>query len=116
MIFIFPNHFTVKTKKEWGDDIVLHSQEDVDKFAEDEGFIKLSTNRSSDGEAIYYRCIHVLKKHAQSCKTMKVFKSFRKMDFIVSVSIGEHCHSTATQPKTHMKKPDLLEYVYSLIC
>lgn len=98
---------------EWGDDIELNTQGELDKYAADNGFVKNSTNRSDDGETIYYRCKSVPKAQSKNCVSIKVFKSKLNTKFVVTRSVGEHNHSTATY-KQQQKSPELWEYIYNL--
>lgn len=102
----------MKTGREWGDDVPFLSQKDVDEYAEQEGFVKNSTNRTVDGETVYYRCKSLPKSKAKLCKSMKVFKPARNIKFFVSVSVGDHNHSDVGTKS--QKCPELWEYVYNL--
>lgn len=104
---------TATSGVKWGDDIVLNTQEELDKLAKDGGFVKLSSNHSNDGETIYYRCKAFPRAQAKKCVSMKVFKSTRNMKFIVTHSIGEHNHSNV-EHKRQRKTSELWEFIYNL--
>lgn len=76
--------------------------------------MQASTNCSNTGETIYYRCKFLPKTQAKNCKRLKVFKPANDLEFIVSVTIGEHNHSAATQSKIQLQKPEFRKYVYDL--
>lgn len=106
--------FAAKNRQvEWRDDLVLNTQEEVDKYIEDGGFVKNSTNHSDDGETIYYRCKSMPKAQAKNCLRMKVFKPISNLKFIVTQSVGEHDHSSVVS-KRQQKSPELWNYIYGL--
>lgn len=100
-----------KRRVEWGDDTVLSTQGELDKFANDGGFVKYSTNNTDEGETIYYRCKTVPKAKAKDCVQMKVFKSNLNTKFVVTKSVGEHKHS---HNERQQKSDELREYIYNL--
>lgn len=106
--------YTANTKREWEADIVFDDQDEVDQFAEREGFVPVSTNRNNQGETIYYRCGFLPKSQSKNCKSRKVFKSSRNLKFVVNTSVGEHTHSTPAPNKIYSTKPELMEYIYNL--
>lgn len=114
IIFYFIVFFTANTKREWGDEIVFDFEDQVDEYAEKEGFVPVSTNRNDGGETTYFRCSFLPKSQAKNCKSMKVFKSSRNLKFVVTVSVGEHTHSTPAPNKVYKAKPELMEYIYNL--
>lgn len=111
----FNFHFTAKTGKvEWEDEIVLNTQEEFDKYVEDGGFVKSSTNNHVNGDqTIYYRCKFMPKPQAKNCVRMKLFKFSGNMKFVVTRSVGEHDHSSVVY-KYQRKIPELWEYIYNL--
>lgn len=92
---------------------MLNTQEEVDKYAEDNGFVKSSTNHTDAGKMIYYRCKSIPKAQAKKCVSMKVLKPNLNTKFVVTRSVGEHTHSTVVC-KRQRKCSELWEYIYNL--